>query len=1404
MPKLHALLIAINNYHPESRVGSLRGCINDINDFEAYLQSEYQDLTPTITKLLDEAATYDTVIEQFEKCLIQEPQAGDTVVLYYSGHGSQWTSAGAFEQFDGNAKDETMVCYDSRLPGHYDLADKELAALIAQIKMGVHTVIILDSCHSGSATRTTEEYELGAKRFTGGTTQARPIATYYKGFYQKMLTDTGELKIPNRAHLLLAACDRSEVAWETTTHRGAFSAALLSVLKQSNNLAYRDVFVKTRGAVRKYNTLQSPQFEAVSSFNVNEAFIRNTKTEYSNRLPIEFSKKNRNWFINQGALQGLPTEVAQIAKVKINVFEKGATEPLQTATLLDVKLNYSTLGLDAAPNLDLEGELIFLPVPAIYLHLEGSAADKATFLKAYTNDVFIGLVAEEAIADFILKIDGKIGSASLQLYKKGDRNLIHGVQGLNDKSVEYILEILSRVADWQKTYYLQNKNTQFKPNDVELLFFEETRDGNLIPYIGDVLNFEYKKDAAGKWEEIWYRLKIKNNTRKELNVAVLYLDDNFAIQELYAKKILGQTEEEIISEGSISIFNDAVDFDKDFFKVLVSSEPLDSFMLLQEGFKVGEIAASPEGLSNNRGISRRAQPEDWFTKILQINIIRQKDRINTQKTDLFGGQISIKAHSSFTANLGVLPAQSQTRSAESGSPQIPVFQDKNLSLLSFGESTRSTEQHNILQFNDIKGEAALANEPLEITLTQPLNADEFILPITFDGEFVLPFGDSQKDENGNTKIIISSIPDVATADENAAQTRSLGRALKMAFLKIAFKQSGDALFKLRVGVFTAEGEFFYNENADVNAAIRGAKKILLAIHGIIGSTESIATQMEFAKKEHGYDLILTYDYENLNSDLIDVAKFLKNALAAGGISETDDKQLDLVVHSMGGLVARTFIETLGCHKWVDNLIMFGTPNGGSRFGKIADYQNFAIVGLTLAMNFLKPLTAQLAGLLFGLKASKNLTRTLDQMRQDSEFTQNLYTNEIGNISTKYHIIAGDMTNYSAQGDSKVAAFIDKILMSVGNTLYKNINNDIAVATEDIMKVPATRNAAKYVVDCHHLNYFKMDAAMDVFRKILTAADTNTAATAPPEPPIIPIDNEEKKTDEDINLDKNLGDIAKSIVITGASTGIGYSSAKAFLKAGYLVFGSVRNRGDAERLQGELGENFVPLIFDVTDDTGITAAATTVANFLNGKGLTGLINNAGIALGGVMQYMAMSDIEKQFEVNVFGLLRVTKAFLPLLGGVENAAFSPGRIVNISSVGGQIASPFVGPYVGTKFAVEGLSHSLRRELLLWGIDVIIIGPGAVKTPIWDKGTQVTHHLGTAYEKILSRFTGYMQKAGEKGLDSDAVGERILTIFEKKKPKVRYALIPGNILTEWIIPKLLPHRWLDKIIGKQTGLN
>jgi NAD(P)-dependent dehydrogenase (short-subunit alcohol dehydrogenase family) len=193
---------------------------------------------------------------------------------------------------------------------------------------------------------------------------------------------------------------------------------------------------------------------------------------------------------------------------------------------------------------------------------------------------------------------------------------------------------------------------------------------------------------------------------------------------------------------------------------------------------------------------------------------------------------------------------------------------------------------------------------------------------------------------------------------------------------------------------------------------------------------------------------------------------------------------------------------------------------------------------------------------------------------------------------------------------------------------------------------------------------------------------------------------------------------KSVVVTGVSSGIGRQIARDLIAQGYRVFGSVRKAADGEDVTAELGAQFTPLIFDVTDRAAVDAAAAKVDAELKGEKLAGLVNNAGIAVIGPIQNLSPEQFQTQFDVNLMGVFHATQAFLDLLGADTSRTGEAGKIINISSVSGAIGMPFMGAYNMSKFGLEGLSEALRRELIMFDIDVVVVAPGPVKTPIWEK--------------------------------------------------------------------------------------
>lgn len=279
---------------------------------------------------------------------------------------------------------------------------------------------------------------------------------------------------------------------------------------------------------------------------------------------------------------------------------------------------------------------------------------------------------------------------------------------------------------------------------------------------------------------------------------------------------------------------------------------------------------------------------------------------------------------------------------------------------------------------------------------------------------------------------------------------------------------------------------------------------------------------------------------------------------------------------------------------------------------------------------------------------------------------------------------------------------------------------------------------------------------------------------------------------------------KSVVITGASSGIGEACA-AFLDArGWKVFAGVRKEADAQRLHRNASDRLMPLFLDIVDGESIARAGEVVRENVGEHGLDGLVNNAGIGVTGPLEFVPMDDLRRQFEVNVFGHVAVTQQFLPLLRATR------GRIVNMSSIGGRSAAPFLGPYSMSKFALEAYSDALRRELSPWGIDVSCVEPGAIATPIWQK----SHDAGAAaqaaapararelYAQRMGAMRRYAERSSRDALPPEVVARVVYHALTVPKPRTRY-LVGIRAKIAATLTRLVPDRMLDAMFRKMLGI-
>jgi NAD(P)-dependent dehydrogenase (short-subunit alcohol dehydrogenase family) len=271
----------------------------------------------------------------------------------------------------------------------------------------------------------------------------------------------------------------------------------------------------------------------------------------------------------------------------------------------------------------------------------------------------------------------------------------------------------------------------------------------------------------------------------------------------------------------------------------------------------------------------------------------------------------------------------------------------------------------------------------------------------------------------------------------------------------------------------------------------------------------------------------------------------------------------------------------------------------------------------------------------------------------------------------------------------------------------------------------------------------------------------------------------------------------AVVITGASTGIGEACALHLNQLGFRVFAGVRKEADGAALKSKASARLETILIDVTDLESIGRASTVVAEAIGAGKLAGLVNNAGISINAPLEFLPIDLLQKQFDVNVTGQIAVTQAFLPMLRDAS------GRIVFIGSTSGRLAIPMGGPYCASKFAIEALTDSLRMELKPWGIEVAVVQPGAIDTPIWEKSlaagdallASLPPRMMELYAPLIDKVISGAKNSAKGAVSPQCVAEAVAHALTAVKPKTRYLV--GKDARVQMLLTYLPDRWRDSLI-------
>ncbi len=277
---------------------------------------------------------------------------------------------------------------------------------------------------------------------------------------------------------------------------------------------------------------------------------------------------------------------------------------------------------------------------------------------------------------------------------------------------------------------------------------------------------------------------------------------------------------------------------------------------------------------------------------------------------------------------------------------------------------------------------------------------------------------------------------------------------------------------------------------------------------------------------------------------------------------------------------------------------------------------------------------------------------------------------------------------------------------------------------------------------------------------------------------------------------------RSVLVTGASTGIGRATALRLDASGWKVFAGVRRSEDAESLREAASSRLAPVFLDVTEADQIAATAELIEQESEG-GLDGLVNNAGVAIPGPLETVPIEDFRRQIEVNLVAYVAVTQALL------EQVRRAEGRVVFVSSIGGRIAFPFGGPYHASKFGTEAIGDVFRQELRPWGLKVSIVEPGSIDTPIWERGQRVGEEIeaksprtNLLYGAAIEKFRKVIEDTAERGIPPEKVAKAISHALESNRPRARY-LVGLDAKVQARLKPFIPTSVFDRIVARQLNL-
>jgi len=1114
--QLFTLLVGIDEYPIDHH--RLEGCVQDRNAFREYLERHYKDradidFIPPRT-LTNGEASREAVINAFDH--FQAARDGDVCLFYFSGHGSRAPAPAEFWHIDRDKMNESIVCHDSRLQGGRDLMDKELSYLSWKVTQGkeIHFLMIFDCCHAGSNTRMVNARPRMAE--PGHTPTLLQQYLGFEAYHHNEHEGRLEVTPPHGRHVQLAAARNDETAKELPIDgvtRGAFTYHLIEALEQQGGqVSYAELLHTVGLRIANRIPRQTPEIYAPHPDDKRATFLSGIAPDLANYYTIDYYRDH--WRLNAGLLQGIPQAGGQL---RLDVDGKNVR-------IGQVYQNYAQI-------LDMEGrdtgqayrasieDLAFRPLQ-LWIAPDCEARPLIADLIDREYRTFLRLVEDVKKAEYWIRTPQN----SLQLtLPEEERPLFRRVEGFDPESGRIFLTDAVSIARWRRLLELSNPHTSIARDALQIDLYRITEAGNELDNApkeavdrNEPAVFRYEK-VNGQWQCPGFQLKITNTSERTFYISGLFLEANAAVSNRFLQK---EKLEPGASVWMIDFFEGIryrtipLQMDEryhlwriteitEYIKLLISTEAdLSTDFYNQEGL---ELDVPEHYVAKRAGRSSRTHPAppDWTTREIEMKIVRpmESQPLDSGRSIQLTEQYQLTAPEGFRAEVALESLPEMTRSVGALRPPDHLWGSQSeTGMLAFSAGMGHSPGLSVLELRNAGGlETVHADQPLRLSGQPPAVDDEWTVALGLDPTSGLYYPLGLSDEAG--QVAIESLPE---ASPDGA--RSLGGSIKIFFQKVVMRPLGYEYHypQLAIAKFGDGNEFEYQTDPEqVRQRVGEARRILLFIHGIIGNTREMTQSIRrlHTLNGHGeladsFDLVLTFDYENLHTPIERTAALLRDKLTAAGLETGHGKHLTIAAHSMGGLVSRWFIEKEGGKEIVQHLIMLGAPNGGSPWSNVYELASLLLTRTINGAAFLKPYILPIKLL---VKLSGQLFRTLEQMHtQKSAFLKNL--NDGTDPACLSTIIAGNTNLIPGPEEEQLRGLLRKVLARFRHRPHYDLldrllfqqPNDIAVAVESITNIPGEQvrqfPPQELEAGCDHLSYFVEPAGLEQLAKALSRAD----------------------------------------------------------------------------------------------------------------------------------------------------------------------------------------------------------------------------------------------------------------------------------------------------------------------------